>query len=44
MNLMIFNETNGIYPGTNTPQFTQLEYLLTTSKNINTSIPSRGSF
>ena len=44
MNLMIFNETNGIYPGTNTPQFTQLEYLLTTSKNINTSIPSLGLF
>ena len=26
-NLKIFNETNNIYPGVNTPQFSQLEQL-----------------
>ena len=44
MNLSLFNEANGIYPGTNTPQFTQLEYLLNTSKNVNISMPSLGLF
>lgn len=44
MTLKIFNESNGIFPGINTPQFTQLEYLLTTSKQANIPLPSLGLF
>lgn len=44
MTLTIFNEANGVYPGVNTPQFTQLEYLVSTAKKTNTVIPSLGLF
>lgn len=44
MTLQIFNETNGIFPGINEPQFTQLEYLLNTSKKANIPLPSLGLF
>lgn len=44
MSLTIFNEINGVFAGTNTPQFTQLEYLVTTAKKTSTVIPSLGLF
>lgn len=42
--LTIFNEANGVYPGVNTPQFTQLEYIVSNAKKTNTIIPSLGLF
>jgi Holliday junction resolvasome RuvABC ATP-dependent DNA helicase subunit len=44
MSLTIFTEANGVYAGTNTPQFTQLEYLVTTATKTKTQIPSLGLF
>jgi len=44
MGLTIFNESNGIYPGVNEPQFAQLEYLINTTKEVNTIMPSLGLF
>ncbi len=44
MTLKTFNESNGIFAGINTPQFTQLEYLLETAKTTNIPLPSLGLF
>jgi len=43
-NLKLFNETNNFYPGVNTPQFNQLEYLLELSINARQQLPSIGLF
>lgn len=43
-NLKIFNQTNGIYAGVNTPQFSQLEYLIEASISTGQQLPSLGLF
>lgn len=44
MSLTIFNESNGIYPGINTPQFSQLENLVVSSVKKGKQIPNLGLF
>lgn len=44
MTLSFFNEANGVYPGTNLPQFTQLEYLATTALKTKSVMPPIGLF
>jgi len=42
--LSIFNESNGVYCGSNGPQFQQIEYMVTNSVLTNTQIPNLGLF
>ena len=42
--LKIFNETNGVFPGVNTPQFSQLEYLAEMANQSGCQLPNLGLF